>query len=64
MRPFDMWMEQPNAELSATISDDYRYLKEGLGADVFGRKRNPFSVKMHMIGTQPIQTNGDSAVFR
>jgi len=31
------------------IEDDYRFLSRGLGGDVFGRKRNPFDVKIRLI---------------
>ncbi|MEK8131984.1 (2Fe-2S)-binding protein [Paenibacillus filicis] len=37
------------AELKERIQEDYRYLRQELPAEVFGRKKNPLDVKVRMI---------------
>ncbi|MBW4080519.1 (2Fe-2S)-binding protein [Paenibacillus sp. S150] len=38
-----------NSKLLYTLQEDYSYLKDGLPAEVFGLKRNPFLVKVRRI---------------
>ena len=38
-----------NDERRRQIEEDYRFLIRGLGGEVFGRKRNPFDVKIRLI---------------
>ncbi|WP_372660718.1 IucA/IucC family C-terminal-domain containing protein [Cohnella sp.] len=49
-RQVDSWLiDASDNSLKRRISNDFRFLTHGLDADVFGRKKNPFNMKLRTV---------------
>lgn len=49
-REVDSWLiDASDDSLKRRISSDFHFLTQGLGADVFGRKKNPFNMKLRTV---------------